>query len=354
MPPITRLSASRIKTFESCSFLYYAKYLEKVPDASNEGAAIGTVVHSLCEILFNKEKYLKLVNKIVKSGKSGKFSKGIKRLIIIKLKETGFYSESSLEKAYRFLLTALKTDFWIEGATVIKQPEKEFLLETEKYRLYGLIDKFGLFQDADGDWRVEIRDFKTSKSLFTEDELKNNIQAYSYLLAVKRSSPEINLLKSSVKFIMLQFPDNPIQEFRITNERQIPGFESFLEFRQKEIDNFKTESRLSNMAARQDYPKKEEGFKGKLLCGFAKEPGQLKKDGTKMFACPYKFAFKYYSLIDNSGKIVETSRNPIPEKPGFKLETKEYAGCAAFQKREYKQPDFENRPIEDIVDDFDF
>ncbi len=329
--PKTRLSSSRIKTFYSCSYLYYAKYVLKLPDSSNEGASIGSVVHLLCEILFDKDKYFRLVEDIKSSGV---FPDGIKRLVKIKLKKTGFYSDSAFEKALRFLLTALKVDFWIDGAAVIKKPEEEFLIDNEKFQLYGLIDKYGLFQDPDGSWRAEIRDMKTSKERFTESEMDFSIQALAYLLAVKKTHPEVDLLKSTVKFIMLQFPDDPIQEFKLQNEFQIEGFSTYLENAQISLDSFRYIDRLSNPASKQKYPAEGEGFKGPLMCGRAKEPGQLKKDGTKMWHCVYKFGFDYWAAIDKDGKILFSSFTEFKPTDKYTVVKKQYNGCeACYQRR---------------------
>ena len=49
--PITTLSASRIKTAESCSWLYWCKYKLKLPDRSNDGARRGSICHLIFELL---------------------------------------------------------------------------------------------------------------------------------------------------------------------------------------------------------------------------------------------------------------------------------------------------------------
>ena len=45
------LSASRIKTAQSCSWLYWFKYILKAPDKSNDGAKRGTICHLVFELL---------------------------------------------------------------------------------------------------------------------------------------------------------------------------------------------------------------------------------------------------------------------------------------------------------------
>ena len=45
------LSASRLKTVKMCSWLYWCKYHERLPDKSNDGASRGTVCHLIFECL---------------------------------------------------------------------------------------------------------------------------------------------------------------------------------------------------------------------------------------------------------------------------------------------------------------
>ena len=74
------LSASRIKTAQSCSWLYWAKYKLKLPDKGNEGASRGTVCHEVFEFLGDK-KYKKDFDKIIE--KQDIFaSKKIKDLVL--------------------------------------------------------------------------------------------------------------------------------------------------------------------------------------------------------------------------------------------------------------------------------
>ena len=41
------LSASRIKTLQTCSWQYWCKYHLKLPDRSNEGSLRGTICHAI-------------------------------------------------------------------------------------------------------------------------------------------------------------------------------------------------------------------------------------------------------------------------------------------------------------------
>lgn len=327
--PKVTLSASRIKTFESCSYLYWAKYIEKLPDPSNAGAAVGSAVHDLLEIIFSKEnKYKRLVSEW---SEANRVSDGAKKFLAKHLKKSGFLSIENVEKAERFLLVALKNDFWMEGAVIRKQPEAEFLIG-EKFKLKGFIDKYGLYKDSTNDWYIIIYDYKSQKEKFSEKEMDFNVQAFAYLLAAKTLHPEINLLKSSVKFILLAYPESPIQEFKLKDEYQIIGFNAYLENTQESVDSFGYGKRLNWAASKQKFPKPEDGFKGPLMCGRAKEPGQLKKDGTKMWHCNYKFEFDYWAAVDKNGKTLFSSFTEFKPTDKYSVEKKHYKGCEACKK----------------------
>ena len=67
------------------------------------------------------------------------------------------------------------------------------------------------------------------------------------------------------------------------------------------------------------------------MCGFAKSPDQKKKDGTKMWHCPYKFPFNYW-VVKKDGVIKYTTfdKNKIKLKEGEVLEDAYYKGCPKF------------------------
>lgn len=59
------LSASRIKTLETCSWVYWNNYHTKVPQSQNDGALRGTICHTIFELLLNK-RHLKNYKRIIK------------------------------------------------------------------------------------------------------------------------------------------------------------------------------------------------------------------------------------------------------------------------------------------------
>ena len=59
------LSASKIKTYQDCSWVFWCKYHLKLPENSNDGARRGSVCHLIFELLL-KPKWKKYYDQIIK------------------------------------------------------------------------------------------------------------------------------------------------------------------------------------------------------------------------------------------------------------------------------------------------
>ena len=108
---------------------------------------------------------------------------------------------------------------------------------------------------------------------------------------------------------------------------------------QEVIDNFTEEDGKKNFAADKGYLPKEEGFAGRLVCGYAKFPGHAKKDGTPYYYCKFKFPFQYFEVLDEEGKLKYTVRQEDEEAVEKMMETednwqlKQYSGCPRFNTK---------------------
>jgi hypothetical protein len=343
---LTPISASRVKTFENCSWLYYCKYDQKIPEPTNEGALKGSVCHDVLELLILP----KHSSKVKEIQKAGTIMACASVAILVR----------KLIKKYRLpphveifnlindmLVVALNADFKVKGGTLIK-PEYEFNIVNQDpvYCIKGFIDK--PFKKGK---KVIIDDYKSSKKKFEGEDVDSNLQALIYSLACLKIWPE---LEPEVRFIFLQFPDDPIVKAKFTRE-QLRGLEYYLADIQKKLDSFCLDHAYKNLAANQGMPTTGE-FKGRLLCGFAKEPGQLKKDGTKMWHCPMKFPFKYWAVKRN-GKVIKTHLKLEDAKPKDEDVVEEcyYEGCPAYRNVVSDLPDAPVRakttPV-NVLDDF--
>jgi ATP-dependent helicase/DNAse subunit B len=331
------LSASRIKTLESCSWLYWCKYYLKLPEKGNSGALRGTVCHLILELLL-KKRHKKHFNSITKEGHI-KASKPVDKIVRKFLKkhelltsnegEQLLLEEDHYELCSDMILVALKNDFFCKGGKLL-EPEYEFLIENEDppYKVMGYMDKTATY---DKDKKIVISDYKTSKRKFAGEDLDSNLQGLIYSLAATKIWPK---LKPVINFLFLKFPRKPVQELNF-KESQLNGLEYYLSHVFKIINNFNSDVAETNFASDQPMPPKNGGFKGPLNCGFAKRKGQLKKNGALMWHCPFKFDFEYYILTDKDNNIVSSalSEEELPKpKKEQSIHKKHYDGCPAHKQ----------------------
>lgn len=311
------LSASRIKTLETCSWSYWCSYHLKIPQAQNHGAIRGTICHLIFELLL-KKRHKKHFTAIMKAcAASG--SPAIDRLIRKHLFEQKAFTEENLEMIDNMVWVGLNNDFFGEGGKV-GEPEKEFLLESTepKYKIKGFMDKLISY----GKTELKIVDYKSSKVKFKGEELTANIQAMTYSLAALKEWPKLK--KVVVEFLFLRFPRAPVQQAEISKE-QLGGFEYYLEHVFKIINKFDERAAKTNYAASSD--------KNKWLC----------KAG-KTWRCPYLDSKDFFALVDKEGETLQTSfENNFKIKEGQKVESRRYEGCPAHAKIAVE-----------AVDDFDF
>jgi hypothetical protein len=314
------LSASRIKTLETCSWVYWNNYHTKIPQSQNDGALRGTICHTIFELLLNK-RHLKNYKRIIKKN-SIEGDKAICKLVK-KLANKVKLDESNFKLLNDMILVGLKNDFFGEGGEIIK-PEYDFDIvnENPKYHIKGFIDKPIKIKKE-----MHIIDYKSSKYKFRGDDLEANIQAMMYSLASKKLWPK---LKPIVKFLFLRFPKQPIQELSFS-EDEIKGFEYYLEHINDYINKFNEESAKANFAI--------DNQKNKWMCQVG---------GWK---CPYKDPYKYYVKINDQGEIIETSlENNFKNIIGFKIESRVYEGCPKFNIKKSENEFLDNQKKDEFLD----
>lgn len=324
--PINTLSYSKITTFKTCSWLAWAHYHLFLPREHNEGSAIGDAAHRIVECLAAPKRE-KLTNSILTTKK---WPVSILRLGKIVLKKNGFYSKENLKKTLVFVSRFVRYDFHFAGSSYILPAEQKFKLKENSYILTGFIDRAAIFE-KNGEKYIVIRDAKTQKENFTNEELEFSIQGLSYLLAAKKMFPDINIEKSWVEFVMLAHPDNFVRKVTGVDDEALEGFEYMLGEWQKTVDQFNEQKATQDMAASKGWPKKGEPFGGLAKCGYGKFPGHIKPStGEPYYVCSAKWPFDYYVLKDSSGKVL-TSKMEKPDD-GQNWELVSYEGCPAWNK----------------------
>jgi len=320
----TKLSASRIKTLQSCSWIYHCNYKLKLPDKSNTGAMRGTIAHLILEVLSNSRR-AKHVKKIIKDKTCLK-SPSVLRLIKKSSQKEGINLDSNAELIKKedipisnldcinqMIMVGLKSDFMKSYKIIGAEIEFDISNESPKYRIGGFIDR--VFED---DGKIIIRDYKSSKKPFSNQELKDNVQAMMYALAVKKKYQKYKDVL--VKFLFLRHPDNPERACPAFTDEELNGFEHYLEYLNNYIEKFDDTSAKSNMAAYD--------FKKKWMC--------QTKSGWK---CPYLNPMEYKVLLDKENNIIKSTFidqdfKASDIKKGYKIEIKKYSGCPAWSGKE--------------------
>lgn len=350
---MNKLSASRIKVAQTCSWQYWAKYVLKLPDKSNDGAKRGSICHLVFECLGNprhKKHYVKILKK-----KDIFASSAVQKLVLKHAVKEGVDDEENISLIKDMTLNGLEYDFFgsHEGRPTKAISEKEFDIEInekgKKYAIRGFIDKLFLYKKKK---LAIIRDFKSSKQVFKGKEVTNNLQDLMYCLAVKHLYPEY--LKRRSEFVFLKFDlskdmfgkkGKGLLEMSPIENDELEGFEYELTEIQKYLDNFTVQKAKSDFASDQDYPK-DGTFGGPLVCGkegYKKRRGEflLDAEGCKIenYICSVRKPMEYYVLLDKDGKIIGSSFKDdkkslqAKKKKGQKIELRKYEGCP---KWEYK------------------
>ena len=202
-----------------------------------------------------------------------------------------------------------------------------------KYKIRGFIDKLFLYKKRK---YALIRDFKTSKAVFKGKDATDNLQDLMYSLAVKNLFPDYSTRVSEFLFLKFELEEgvsnSGIMTMKPLDEEELLGFEMQLSEIQQYLDNFTEKQARANFAAYKDFPK-DGSFSGRLLCGFAKEKGELKLDGNPKWYCSMKFDFFYYQILDKDKNVIASyfeedfEESFVPE--GCTYEMKYYEGCPA-------------------------
>ena len=108
--PQTPLSASRIKTAQSCACLYWCKYKLNLPEKSNDGARRGSMCHLVFEV-FGPSRRKKHYEKMIKS-QDVFCVPSIKKLILKHAVREGVSDEENVQFMKEMIFNGLAFDFF--------------------------------------------------------------------------------------------------------------------------------------------------------------------------------------------------------------------------------------------------
>ena len=307
-----KLSASKIKTLDNCSWLYYSKYILKVPDISNDGASRGTIVHLIFEVLINP-RHRKYATKLQEGAEVVASCEPVRRLIEKHAKRLNVNDDENLSLIYKMVATGLSFDFHCKGSKKL-EAEKNFYIEGKDFVINGFIDKTATFKT-----KTKIVDYKSSKSKFGREELENNLQVLMYSLACYKLTSVI----PEVSFLFLRFPRSPEQNAPVLQKDELTGFEQYLSGIAEFLSGFNTEDAEANFAVH---------GRNRWLCGSDKE---------HKWICPARKPFEYYTTVNKKGEITSSSFEKIKLNPkkGEKIKENSYEGCPHWNRVAEVDPD---------------
>ena len=119
-----KLSASRLKTAKTCSWLYWVKYHLKLPDKSNDGASRGSICHLLFECLGN-DRHKKTYRKIIKS-KDIFASSAVERLVKKHAALLNVDDDDNIKMIKDMTLAGLEYDFFGSNRGILSESHSEY------------------------------------------------------------------------------------------------------------------------------------------------------------------------------------------------------------------------------------
>lgn len=309
------LSATGVKQFLDCSWLYYQTRILKVPDHTHPKTLLGTLAHAILEALCSPRHHKHY--EAVLHHQSVYGSPAIARMVKMFRKANPDVTDEIMADLDKLVFVALNHDFMCKGTKKVLPPEHPFEIDFGDFAIKGFMDRVLIYDNI-----AVIRDYKTQSKRFTDEQLQENLQAFFYQTAIKHQFG----LPSSVEFLLLRFPANRkdperyIQKVAPLTEDQMEGFGFCLSFAHEQIQALTEKTSTCNMKS-------------------------LKDNGFCLRVCSLKDPADYWVLLEGD-KILKSTRlpkwdlqNPDPDgwaanklkpKEGQRVEKRRYGGCFSF------------------------
>lgn len=318
-PAKLTLSASAVKSFVDCSWLFYQTRVLKVPDFTHPKTLLGSLAHSILEA-FARPKHRDLLEATI-HHQTVYGSPVLTRLVKLFREKHPDVTDEIIADLDKLVFVALNHDFNCKGAKRVLEPEHSFEIDYGEFAVRGVMDRVVLYDD-----HAVIRDYKTQGKRFSQSDLDWSIQAFCYQLAVMHEFG----LPSEVEFILLRHPGNrkdPTKHLQVVpaaSVAQIEGFKYHLADVNEQINALTLETSMLNLKAERD-----EGF-----C---------------LRVCSLKDPFDYWVLLGDVERPLASTRVPkigigdenpdewaarqLAPKEGQYVEKRRYNGCCYFYSK---------------------
>lgn len=195
------LSYSRLSRFEQCPLSFKLHYIDKQHAEPGDALKFGKLIHAVLETLvrehMTEERTASLsVDRAVELYRTS-WADAI--LSGIELFQEGIE-----------ILKAFVADQGEIDHRDVLGIEKEFALKVDDFDVIGFIDRVDWVDDE----TIEVIDYKTSRNLFTRDEVENSLQLSLYHLAAQQIWPwakkvrlTFHMLRHGVRMVTQRTPD---------------------------------------------------------------------------------------------------------------------------------------------------
>lgn len=183
-----RVSYSAIETYLSCPQKFKFGVIDKIKTPKSEVAIFGTIIHSVLKFLHSKEVLVPSLEQVL-----GHYKSIWNKEVFADHQEEELYfaqGEAILKKYYR--ANDLKSVDVLDLETPFEVPVGEHILA-------GKIDRI----DRIGENEFEIIDYKTSKSLPSQEKVDDNLQLSLYRIGITNRWPSLKMeqVKLSLYFL---------------------------------------------------------------------------------------------------------------------------------------------------------
>lgn len=213
------VSPSKLKLWSNCKWAYYARYKLKLPDAGNEKTHLGSIIHSVFEVLSDPKKPLEIREKrkklVLNSVKARSISPSLVRFYV-KLCRKYKLTDDLVTLGKELMLDAFLMGYDVNYPTVAVEDYFEIKL-TENVGIRGYIDRIidlgPKFPDS-----CEAKDYKSGQP-FPVEKCKDEYQPYFYAIAIKSKYKYKNVLFSfhflkNHKTVHVDIDDAYLEEFK--------------------------------------------------------------------------------------------------------------------------------------------
>lgn len=181
-----RISYSAFDTYNRCPLKYKFQYIDWVKVPEKPEFFFGALVHEVVQMALRRDPIIPKVEDLEKFYKS-------------KWREEIFPDKLTSQQYFDLGLEMIKNfhESYKPGLRKVVAAEKRFQIPLGKHTLSGIIDRvdklpFGAF---------EIIDYKTNKSLPTQEEVDTDQQLATYAIAVQTLWPEASDMRLSLYFL---------------------------------------------------------------------------------------------------------------------------------------------------------